>query len=108
MKVIYVKEVTEYLDSLIFELYANEYFGFIEAAENYVFKLTNEIETTIHLKQKRHHYGKYNKPSKDLVASFNISKSVTWFAFYEVKNNFYIIKRIINSQNKTSNKIKGL
>ena len=108
MKVIFSKASIEYLDRLILELYLNEYFGFLENAKEYVVRLTNEISTTIHLKQKRHHYGKYNKPSKDIVASFNISKSVTWFVFYEVKNNTYIIKRIINSQNKTSNKIKGL
>ena len=42
-KVIFKKEVLEYLDKLIFNLFSKEYFSFEENAHNYVDKIVNFI-----------------------------------------------------------------
>jgi len=44
IKVIFRRNVSDYLDKLIFVLYENEYFGFKESAKDYVQKIYDFIE----------------------------------------------------------------
>ena len=43
----YQNNVLDYFDDLIFVLFENEYFGFVESAEEYVIKISNFINANI-------------------------------------------------------------
>lgn len=53
MKTIYTKTVKIYLWEVVENLYLKNYFGFKDSARKYVLALVDEMEKTIHLKQKR-------------------------------------------------------
>ncbi len=53
IEIYYSPEVADFIDNLAHVLYTQEYFGFIEDANNYVDKLVFKIETNIH--KLKHH-----------------------------------------------------
>ena len=102
MRIIFLPEVQEYLDSLIPVLYKNGYFGFEDAAVKYVDGLIDDIQNN--LSKKRHkpapkHFGKYGKGM--YYASFRKNKQTTWYAFFskyrENGETIYLIRYIANN-----------
>ena len=49
IEIIFTPHVIDFLDNLVRVLYKKEYFGFIETAEKYVFKIYDEVPQKINL-----------------------------------------------------------
>jgi len=102
MKVVAIPEVVEYLENLIPILHEKGYFGFREAAKNYVDELYNEIETTLPdclSKPAPEYFSKYGTCME--YASFKKNKRTTWYVFfetYEVSGEIvYLVRFIANN-----------
>jgi hypothetical protein len=52
IKVFISPAVVDYLDTLVYQLYKKEYFGFLSTAEEYVVSIYDVINSNIHLNNK--------------------------------------------------------
>jgi hypothetical protein len=52
IKVFISPAVVDYLDTLVYQLYKKEYFGFLSSAEEYVISIYEAINSNIHLNNK--------------------------------------------------------
>ncbi len=52
IKVFVSPAVVDYLDTLVYQLYKKEYFGFLSSAEEYVLSIYDVINSNIHLNNK--------------------------------------------------------
>ena len=102
MKVIVLPKVIEYLDKLVFILYKEVYFSYLDNSKRYVDELLFDIEKD--LPEKRHkpapnHFDKYGKNMK--YASFKKNKRTTWYAFFKTYEKdgeiFYLVRYIANN-----------
>ncbi len=99
MTVIYTKYFIDYLDSLVYILYKKEYFGFIESADVYIDKIYEFIEQDIQNFPSR----KTPEILKNFGSNYIFYKSnqrTTWYIFFEVLNNNFLITNIINSNSE--------
>ena len=77
IEVLYSREIEFFLNDLVDVLFYKDYFSYLENAENYVFDLKEEIESSIssyihfNSPKKFHKYGSYY-----IIVS--ISKSTSW------------------------------
>lgn len=106
MNVMFSPEVIEYLDALTYKLYQKGYFGFIESAKEYVDKLTDDIHFNIHKRQKKVAPPRFKKYGSHYV-TYHANKRTTWYIFFWLKNNRYIIRYITNNHTSGQN-IRGL
>lgn len=98
--------VRNFLRELITILYQEEYFGFLESAEEYVNNLIDEI---LQLSLKTHHhtpeqlkkYGSYYVKIKG-------SKRTMWYVFFEKHENRYLIEFITNNHTPLSEYLNQL
>jgi hypothetical protein len=99
MKVLYSKNVEEYLRELIEILYHKEYFGFKESAYHYVDTLIDEIDTTISIKPYKKAPEHFSKYGKDLCyVAFPKNRNTTWYVFFNIiGNDIYFIRYISNN-----------
>lgn len=100
MLVLFDKKVEDYLSELIEILYGKEYFGFVDAAYNYVDELIDEIEKTIDIKPYKQAPQYFSKYGKDLLY-FGIKKNdnTQWYIFFNYENGVYFIRYIGNNHN---------
>ncbi|MFA9186865.1 hypothetical protein AAGV33_04885 [Flavobacterium sp. FBOR7N2.3] len=96
VKVIITPKVIDYLDDLVRILYKEEYFGFIESAEDYVSNIYDAIPDSIKLNihkltPKSLHYQGSN------YVFYKSNKRTTWYIFFEKKNHNYLVTGIINN-----------
>lgn len=95
----YSKYVINYLDELIFILYNEEYFSFIENAESYVDEIYDAIELFIQLYQ-------YKKSPKSLqkhgnfYVTYKSNKKTSWYIFFNKKDSKYLVRYITNNHSK--------
>ena len=88
--------VLEYFDDLVYTLFEDEYFGFVENSENYVNKIVNfifENHKTFPSRKspfKLKHYG-----SNYLF--YKINSRTTWFIFFEKNDEDFIVIYLINN-----------
>jgi hypothetical protein len=100
MKVIYNKEVDEYLRELVEILYDNGYLGFKDYAYQYVDSLIDEIKETIHIKLKKTAPDYFSKYGKGLYYSvFKKNNNTVWYVFFNYENDAYYIRYIGNNHN---------
>jgi len=88
--------VLNFFDDLIYTLFENEYFGFVESSEEYVNKIVDFIyanilifpskKTPLQLKQFGSNY-----------IFYKINPRTTWFIFFEKQNNNFFISKILNN-----------
>jgi hypothetical protein len=95
-------EVIDYLDDLVYKLYDNNYFSFIESAEDYVIKLIDFIQNSIETSPI------YKTPKVlQLYGSnyifYNSNQRTTWYIFFEKEKNNYLITNILNNCSKEAN-----
>jgi len=90
------QEVVNYLDNLVYILYKDEYFGFIESAEAYVIKIYDFISESIYIQ--------LHKPTpKELLKLGNnyifykANSITTWYIFFESNENRFLVTGIINN-----------
>ena len=94
--VFYSKSVQDYFDELIEILFEDDYFIYEENAINYVQKLVAFINKNI---QSFPHRKTPQSLSKygDFYIFYNSNARTTWFIFFAVKENVYLIKHITNN-----------
>jgi len=102
MRVIFIPEVQDYLDSLIPVLYKNEYFGFEDSAIRYVDDLIDDIKANLPTythKPAPKYFDKYGKGM--FYAAFRKNKQTVWYAFFtkynENNNTIYLVRYIANN-----------
>jgi len=95
-KIIYSDEVKVYLDKLVVILFNKEYFGYKVTAQEYVDRITHDIERHIDIKKHKptppglRKYGKY-------YASFHANKRTTWYVIFNKRDGLYNINYITNN-----------
>ncbi len=94
--IIFKDSVSEYLDDLVYNLYDNEYFGFIDSSEVFVDKLIDFIYENIGK------YPSYKTPIeiKYIGSNYILYKSTqrtTWYIYFDTENDNYLITNIINN-----------
>ncbi|KDN54432.1 hypothetical protein [Flavobacterium seoulense] len=96
IKIIFTPQVIDFLDNLVQILYKEEYFGFIESAEDYVIKIYYVIPDIIKL-------GIHKKTLQSLkylgsnYIFYKSNKRTIWYIFFEKKNHNYLITSILNN-----------
>lgn len=95
-------EVLDYFNELSSTLYEKNYFGFEENALEYVDDLLNEIEATLHVRQKRNAPPYFNKYGRDMYySSFLKNKNTEWYVFFNVYQKqgetIYLVRFISNN-----------
>lgn len=100
--IVFQRNVIDYFDDLIFELYLNDYFSSLENAENYVDTILNFIESsittfpTLKAPKKLKHFGTH-------YIFYKPNRRTTWFIFFEKRNENFLISKIINSHVSDAN-----
>ncbi|MFR9164949.1 MAG: hypothetical protein ACLVKO_01515 [Dysgonomonas sp.] len=98
MKVIYSKNVIDFLADLIEILYNQDYLGFKDSAKKYVAELITEIDSTITTKHKRiapEHFDRYGKNM--YYVSYRRNKNTIWYVFFNYTENIYYVRYIANN-----------
>ena len=94
--IIFQYGVLDYLDDLVFILFKEEYFGFMQSSNDYVDKIIDFIENDIaSFPSKKTPTALKNFGSKYIFYKSN--QRTTWYIFFENKNNNFLITNIINS-----------
>ncbi|KAA6322488.1 hypothetical protein EZS27_027974 [termite gut metagenome] len=100
VKVVYSKEVIDFLSDLMEILYVKDYFGFMDSAIKYVIDLVHEIDTTIANKPQKIAPNYFSKYGKGLCYSiFKKNNNTTWYVFFNYENDIYYIRYIGNNHN---------
>ncbi len=92
----YQNNVLDYFDDLIFVLFENEYFGFVESAEEYVIKISNFINANIETFPSKIAPNRLKRFGSNYIF-FKINSRTTWYIFFENQDNKYLITNIINN-----------
>jgi hypothetical protein len=95
-KIVILPALESKLFDLVFTLYDNEYFGFVENALAYVDKIVDfmySIPALRHKKTKNYKYGTY-------YCSYKSNRSTTWFVCFDFEDDIYLIKNITNNHSK--------
>lgn len=96
VNILYRTEVETYLNELIFVLYNENYFSYLENSISYKDKIIDFIESDI----ATFPFKKTPAILKNFGSNYIFYKSnqrTTWYVFFENKNNNYLITNIINS-----------
>ncbi len=103
MKVLTTRDVKEYLNNLVFILYAKGYFGFRDFAVEYVVELLKDMTENLPKRPHKRAPARYAKYGKDLhYATFRKNKQTVWYAFFtkhydENQQIVYLIRYIGNN-----------
>ncbi|NDV97189.1 hypothetical protein D0T84_20115 [Dysgonomonas sp. 521] len=100
MKVVYHKNVAEYLNELVDILYDKEYFGFKSFAYDYVDWIFEQVESSIDRKVKKpapKYFDKYGHELSYVVYKRNSNTS--WYVFFQKQEDTYMIFYIGNNHN---------
>lgn len=95
-KIVISNSIKNDLDNLIINLYKEEYFGFIESAEDYVSNILDFIYNIPNLPFKECK----NKIVGEFYCSYKHSRNTTWYATFDFKNEIYLVKSIANNHSK--------
>jgi hypothetical protein len=92
--------ISSYADNKLLELvdilYECEYFGFRVDAKNYVDEMYDFIYTIPTLKYKT----ATNQTRGTFYCKYKPNRNTTWYVFFDVKNETYLIKNIVNNHSK--------
>jgi len=90
------KNVTDYLEELIFILYKNEYFGFETDAQQYVQRIYDFIEYNLPIFP-------YRSTPLNLIdlgskyIFYKANQNTTWYIFFENQDNNFLVTFITNN-----------
>jgi hypothetical protein len=97
--IIFKNTVSEYLDGLVYNLYNNEYFGFIESSEAFVDKLIDFITENIEIFPSKKTPFEIQYLSSNYIF-YKSTNRTTWYIFFEQKDNNFVITYIINNNSE--------
>ena len=112
MKVVVSPKVIEYLAKLVFILYQEGYFSYLDNSKRYVDELLSDIEKDLPEKRHRRAPKRYAKYGKDVHhASFKKNRRTTWYAFftkYEADDDtIYLVRYIGNNHTEAHHLYEG-
>lgn len=97
-EVVYSEVATEFMNDLVTILYNQDYFGFIDSALDYVFKMKDfidkNIRTVSHYPAPRY-FSKYKSGMKYIM--YQANKRTTWYIFFKQSENRFMIYYITNN-----------
>ena len=99
VNVIIRKNVTDYLEDLVFILYENEYFGFESDAQDYVQKIYDFIEYNLPIFPFRKTPGNLIELGSKYIF-YKANQTTTWYVFFENVENRYLVTFITNSHSE--------
>ena len=88
--------VLNYFDTLIFVLFENEYFGFVESSEEYINRIVDFIYSNINSFPSKKTPTELQKFAANYIF-YKINPRTTWYIFFEKQNNDYFITHIMNN-----------
>jgi hypothetical protein len=97
--ILFENEVIDYLDNLVFELYDNEYFGFIESSDVFVIKLVDFIHQSIETFPARKTPAKLQFYGSNYIF-YKSNQQTTWYVFFDKEDHDYLITGIINNNSE--------
>ncbi len=98
MKVAYHPQVIDFLEQLTFALCKREYFSFYEAACEYVDKMIDYISSNIHVRPNHKAPSIFESYGKNMLyITYQPNKQTTWYIFFNVNHNRYLIRYITNN-----------
>lgn len=104
-KVIISEDVREKLIDLIDILIENDYFSFKENAHNYVEEIIAFIYSIPELRRKPTKHNRFG----NYYCKFKPNRKTTWFATFDIQDDVFLIKNIINNHTSDYNRfIKGI
>lgn len=99
INIILHQKVTDYLEELVEILFQQDYFGFEENAQDYVYKIYDFIEFEL-----------ANFPSKKTPTNiqeigsqyvfYKVNQTTTWYIFFEKEGNRILVTYISNNHNE--------
>ncbi len=105
IKVIYTPHVIAYLDELVRGLYKEEYFGFIESAEDYVVRIYDAVSENINLSSHKITPSKLQHLGSNYIF-YKSNARTTWYIFFEKRANDYLITGIMNNHCEEAKEFK--
>lgn len=102
IKLAYTSHVISYLDDLVRVLYKNDYFGFIETAEEYVLNIYDFVSGNIKSSQHRITPKRIQYLGSNYIF-YKVNKRTTWFIFFERQNENFLITGILNNHCEDAN-----
>lgn len=94
---VYISQgVVKYLDDLVYSLYKDEYFGFIESAEDYVVKIYDFIFENIIVQSHKFTPVELYNLGKNYIF-YKANSRTTWYVFFETNGTSYLITGILNN-----------
>ncbi len=101
VEVFYKPEVEKFINELVFILYKEDYFSFLENAIEYKDKLIDFIENNIQSFPFRFSpLPLYSFGSKYIF--YRSNSRTTWYVFFEQKDNKYLITYVTNNHSELS------
>ncbi|NDV94040.1 hypothetical protein D0T84_03790 [Dysgonomonas sp. 521] len=98
MRVLLTKEVKLYFLELIELLYEKDYFGFEDAAFDYVNDLIRDITISLPRKLKKKAPSYFDKYGKELhYAVYKKNRNTQWYVFFQYENGIYLVRYIGNN-----------
>lgn len=95
-KIVISQRVILYLDKLVQNLYQNDYFSFLESAQQYVGNIYDFINKN--LQTSRHYDSPENlKHLGSFYIFYKANKRTTWYVFFEKRHNHYLVTTILNN-----------
>lgn len=98
IEVIYSRVAMAFMKDLVTVLYEKDYFGFEDAALNYVSNIQNFIENninTVSFHPAPSYFSKYKSGMKYI--SYQANKRTTWYIFFKQIENRFLIYYITNN-----------
>lgn len=95
-KIIYTSLFIEIVKELSVKLFEDEYFGFVEDAENYVNNILDFVNTIPALKQKRTSNNKHGL----YYCKYKHNHKTTWYITFDVEEDIYLIRYITNNHSE--------
>ena len=104
-KIIFKEEILIYFDELIYILFLEEYFGYVENAQQYVDKIVNFIINDISSFPSKKSPSKLQYLGSNYIFYKSNTRS-TWYIFFEKRATNFLITGIINNHCEEAKEFK--
>lgn len=101
--VLYSSDFVDNLDNLVHTLYRENYFGFINDAQDYVMRIYDFIDSQIHLPISKRTPSEYHKFGSDFI-KYTANKNTSWYIFFDKHQNTFFVNHLINNHSNEFSK----
>ena len=88
--------VLEYFDELIYTLFEDEYFGFVESSEDYINRIINFIKENYKTFPPKKSPTELQRYGSNYLF-YKINPKTTWYIFFEKSDTIFIVTHIFNN-----------